>query len=890
MGAHRTHARVANLHFRNRISAVRFGVFACFANFVLLRSSFAYVCVLIHTAEFPSSARIDQSPYEGLSAVNGLVVDGAYLDGSWELCVHVEDLNDVVCVRVRGDTSVGGLMHHIVEAVNVKQSWSDHAIWWPQRNVWLLHTRTSLDQYGVQSDAQLVFRHTHGNLQVVLPSLATLTLRVNFASRVFSVVEGICKELCIRHPEELSLMCPVTRDTIKRNQPLPVIRHGVKRTGPLNPIGAVRSEMPAAASNGVKKMGSLNPLNDSNPYPTLPYGSATLMRGQSDNSLYEERTEISKFLDCSQRKSAKVAFGEEWLLKPKNVQQKARMDGRWLDSSRSLMEHGIEPPTLPLGEHSISQPKPPILYLRFKFYNFYDINTNYDAVRIHQIYEQARWSLLSGNLECTEDEMIVFAAYQLQAELQNESALRTNAALYSCGAGGGTLARCNTLGGYNTPASQIDPGLRPMSPDFSTPRSFGGSLSRMPSLGTVAPPSGHSRSLFIGSNSHLAFNDDASNEMDEIDVLLTELEQSCNVFHQPRKSSTTCHDVVDSSTAPILQDSIKVFRDKGLLPRRSKEMWGVVKGVSLVLYRDPHNVDSPSASYTLRDCLITPDLSPENSRFAVKLSLIVTPPSSSSTAISRRCSRTREEVWLRFNSMEQYARWVAAFRLAGRGKSLESRAALDNEFRLVRETLEKQSTTHATPVLSPEELTTHLGDLSDFCTERIIKRARSREALRQRISEIHAGFRDLSLQDAKLRYIEQWQRLNHFGRSYFIVQFDKGNPFGLGSPSGGIFSSPGPQEGVIAIRQFRIEVVSSSTEETQLAWNFADLRSWNVNWDNGRVILEFRNGKVSFKPLSANCKNVVEFIGGYVFLSQRNLEKNQKLDERLFHKLTGASD
>lgn len=830
----------------------------------------------------------DQSPYEGLSAVNGLVVDGAYLDGSWELCVHVEDINDIVCVRVRGDTSVGGLMHQIVEAVNVKQSWSDHAIWWPQRNMWLLHTRTSLDQYGVQSDAQLVFRHTHGNLQVVLPSLATLTLRVNFASRVFSVVEGICKELCIRHPEELSLMFPVTRDSIKYNQPLPVIRHGVKRTGPLNSIGASRSEMPATATNGVNKAVSLNPLNDSNPYPTLPYGSATLMRGQSDNSLDEERIDISKFLDCSQRKSAKVAFGEEWLLKPKNVQQKARMDGGWLDSSRSLMEHGIEPPAVPLGEYSMSPSKPPTLYLRFKFYNFYDINTTYDAVRIHQIYEQARWSLLSGNLECTEDEMIVFAAYQLQAELQNESALRANAALYSSG---GTLARYNTLGGYNTLASPIDPSLRPISPDFSTQRSFGGSLLRMPSLGTVVPSSGRSLSPFVGSNSHLALNNDALNEIDEIDAMLTELEQSCNVSHQPRKSSTARYDAVDSGTAPILQDSIKVFRDKGLLLRRYKEMWGVVKGATLVLYRDPHNIDSPSASYTLRDCLITPDLSPENSRFAVKLSLVLTPPSSSaSTPISGRRSRNREEVWLRFNSMEQYAKWVAAFRLAGRGKSLENRAALDNEFRLVRETLEKQSVPHATPVLSPEELNNHLGDLTDFCTERILKKTRSREALRQRISETHAGFRDLSLQDAKLRYIEEWQRLNHFGRSYFIVQFDKGNSFGLGNPSSGIFSSPGPQEDVIAIRQFRIEVVSSSTEETQLAWNFADLRSWNVNWDNGRVILEFRNGKVSFKPLSANCKNVVEFIGGYVFLSQRNPEKNQKLDERLFHKLTGASD
>ena len=37
------------------------------------------------------------------------------------------------------------------------------------------------------------------------------------------------------------------------------------------------------------------------------------------------------------------------------------------------------------------------LCLRFKYYSFYDINTKYDANRINQIYEQARWSIISTN-------------------------------------------------------------------------------------------------------------------------------------------------------------------------------------------------------------------------------------------------------------------------------------------------------------------------------------------------------------------------------------------------------------------------------------------------------------------------------------------------------------
>lgn len=36
----------------------------------------------------------------------------------------------------------------------------------------------------------------------------------------------------------------------------------------------------------------------------------------------------------------------------------------------------------------------------------------YDAVRINQIYEQARWAILLEEIDCTEEEMLIFAALQ----------------------------------------------------------------------------------------------------------------------------------------------------------------------------------------------------------------------------------------------------------------------------------------------------------------------------------------------------------------------------------------------------------------------------------------------------------------------------------------------
>ena len=53
------------------------------------------------------------------------------------------------------------------------------------------------------------------------------------------------------------------------------------------------------------------------------------------------------------------------------------------------------------------------LLLRFKFYSFYDLNPRYDAVRINQLYEQARWQLLNEEIDCTEEEMLMFAALQV---------------------------------------------------------------------------------------------------------------------------------------------------------------------------------------------------------------------------------------------------------------------------------------------------------------------------------------------------------------------------------------------------------------------------------------------------------------------------------------------
>lgn len=57
-------------------------------------------------------------------------------------------------------------------------------------------------------------------------------------------------------------------------------------------------------------------------------------------------------------------------------------------------------------------------------------------------------------------------------------------------------------------------------------------------------------------------------------------------------------------------------------------------------------------------------------------------------------------------------------------------------------------------------------------------------------------------------------------------------------------------------------------------WRYGNLRLWYVNWEVRYVILEFEGEILIFVCLSADCKVVYEYIGGYIFLFMRSLDKN----------------
>ena len=114
------------------------------------------------------------------------------------------------------------IFHPIV--ADIAMDWSDHAMWWPEKNIWLDKTRWTLDQYNITADAQIHFTPMHKTLRIQLPDLRYIDCNVDFSIKTFNASVNLCRELGIRHPEELSLSKPLEPEHLKQNYQETVMR------------------------------------------------------------------------------------------------------------------------------------------------------------------------------------------------------------------------------------------------------------------------------------------------------------------------------------------------------------------------------------------------------------------------------------------------------------------------------------------------------------------------------------------------------------------------------------------------------------------------------------------------------------------------------------------
>ena len=143
-----------------------------------------------------------------MSVALGGFVQEAFMGGSWALKVNVSEFElGERCLTVTGDTHVGGVIFQLVEQLShVRNDWSSFALWWPDKCQWLNKTKMTLDQYGVQGDAVLLFTRTHKLLRLRLPDQQVIDMSVDFSSCLFYALRQICQTIGIRHWEEASLL------------------------------------------------------------------------------------------------------------------------------------------------------------------------------------------------------------------------------------------------------------------------------------------------------------------------------------------------------------------------------------------------------------------------------------------------------------------------------------------------------------------------------------------------------------------------------------------------------------------------------------------------------------------------------------------------------------
>uniref|UniRef100_A0A672NK30 FERM domain containing kindlin 3 n=1 Tax=Sinocyclocheilus grahami TaxID=75366 RepID=A0A672NK30_SINGR len=541
---------------------------------------------------------------------------GSYYIGmaAWDLSVTVEELGPQappLKISVTSDLHIGGVILKVVEKSQIQRDWSDHALWWEQKQQWLLKPSWTLDKCGIHADARLCLTSQHKPLRLRLPSGITFRLRACFSSPVFRSVTGICKLLNIRHPEELSLLWPVEEKKRKKEKDVEEELYDITRA----------------------------PLPSSEQFVDLANGMPAFFAEAAETEA------VYKMLAVSQPAPAPETIAK--LYRTTNITEKAHINSRWLDSSRSLLQQGVR--------------ENDKLILRFKYYTFHDIAPQADAVRVTQLYEQARWAVLLEETECTEEEMMVFAALQYHI----------------------------------------------------------GKVSLMEQFVTSCPA------------------------MEDLDSALQCLEVKM-------EGESSADDMLETMTAPELHDYLKIFRPKRLTLKGYKQYWFTFKETTISYFKSKEeSCKEPIQQMSLKGCEVAPDVSVAGQKFCIRL-LIPGPEG-------------MNEVYLRCEHEQQYSRWMAACRLASKGKTLAD-SSFSSEVQSIQSFLAMQKTTPSTNTAQTDEsINTH-----SLVSPRYQKKYKPKQ-LTPRILEAYQNVAQLSLTDAIQRFLQIWQALPDFGLAYVVV-------------------------------------------------------------------------------------------------------------------------
>jgi kindlin 2 len=278
-----------------------------------------------------------------------------------------------------------------------------------------------------------------------------------------------------------------------------------------------------------------------------------------------------------------------------------------------------------------------MLYLKLKYFNLFNLNNQTDnQIRINQIYEQAKWSILSEEIECTDEELIQFAGLQLQIQVQTKLAAKVN-----------------------------------------------------------------------------AFNHNLTQDTNDIDAALDKLEKDLKLNNTNTK--TLFNDV------PEIGEEIELMKPKYTF-KKFKIYYFQLKETYLSYFKSKEDLlkkSKPLDKLNLKDSHLIPDLNVKSQKFCLSLKIN-----------DLACGNT-QELYMRFSTQQSYVKWVAAFKLASKNKTIADLDDYQFEIESINNLIEMQKKPSPN-TQSHNSLDTSLGDFQsrNFVTHRLFKKMKTKQVSR----------------------------------------------------------------------------------------------------------------------------------------------------------------
>lgn len=337
-----------------------------------------------------------------------------------------------------------------------------------------------------------------------------------------------------------------------------------------------------------------------------------------------------------------------------------------------------------------------------------------------------------------------------------------------------------------------------------------------------------------------------------VDAALDSLQDALDGSSSSRRPS-------DITKIPQLQDLLSYYMPKKLGLKSYKKGYFVLKDVNLSIYKDESKVNQETKFHQdLTKCEVSQTTKFAGKELAIKL-------------LISDLNEAKKELIIRLDSTEKYAKWLVAFKLATKGRTMAD-SCYEEEVESLKSVLNLQRMSTKQTRLSSSDYHSPKFDPGSCLSPRILKKMSAQEAV-SRISAIHSHVTRMSVREAQMEYIRAWQQLPETGNAYFVVKFQNQK-----------------KEELLAISPDHMARLDIHTGEPLRTWTYAAVVNWSVNWDTCHVHLQVNGEKLALQCYTADCKVIHEFIGAYIFLMLRSPDQGQELDEEYFQKLTGGRD